>query len=71
MGGTVGAEGWAGAGVAADADIGYHDGEITVDFGVGAALGLGGKVHGGFTIDIPKVIDTGGDIIHDIGSWLG
>ena len=70
VGGNVDVEGWAGAGAAADLDLGYDDGKITVGGHGGLAWGLGGKVGGDITIDVPGVIETGGDVIESIGGLL-
>ena len=49
------AEAWAGMGVAADADIGFHDGQVHIKFGAGAALGVGAKIEPEISIDVNKV----------------
>lgn len=70
VGGEVKAEGWAGAGIAGDVDVGYHDGKITLAGSGGVALGFGGKLSGGVTLDLPKIWETGGDIVDGLGSLL-
>jgi hypothetical protein len=70
LGGNVDVEGWAGAGAAADLDVGYDKGKITIGGHGGLAWGLGGKVGGDVTIDVPGVIETGGDVIESIGGLL-
>ena len=70
VGGEVTAEGWAGAGISGDADIGYKDGKVTIGAHGGAALGLGGKLGGEITLDLPKMVETGGDIVDAIGDIL-
>ena len=55
LGVTGRAEGWAGAGVEANASATNKNGKLTVKFGIGAALGVGGKVGAGFTIDHGKI----------------
>lgn len=70
VGGGFDVEGWAGGGAAADLDVGYDDGKFTIGGHGGLAWGLGGKVGGHVTIDVPEVLDTGGDIIDSIGGWL-
>lgn len=52
-----------GLGASADADIGYQDGKITVGGDLGLTLGLGGKIGGDVTIDVPEVIESGKDVI--------
>jgi hypothetical protein len=70
IGGEGTAEGWAGIGIEGDADLGYDDGKITIGAHGGAAVLLGGKLGGEVTIDVPKVIETGGDIVNAIGGLL-
>ena len=65
--GNVDVEGWAGAGIAGDVDFGYDKGKITIGGHGGIGWGLGGKVGGDFTVDVPELIDTGGDVIESIG----
>lgn len=48
------AEGWAGVGAGAKLDTGYKDGKLKLDFGVGAALGVGGKLKVGVEVDVGK-----------------
>ncbi len=67
LGGNVDVEGWAGAGAAADVDFGYDKGKITIGGHGGLAWGLGGKIGGDVTIDVPEVLDTGKDVIDSIG----
>ena len=55
VGGEGTAEGWAGAGIEGDADIGFKDGKFTIGGHGGAALGLGGKIGGEVTLDFPKM----------------
>lgn len=68
--GNIDVEGWAGAGIAGDVDVGYDKGKITIGGHGGIGWGLGGKVGGDFTVDVPELIDTGGDIISSIGGLL-
>jgi len=70
VGGEATAEGWAGAGIQGDADIGFKDGKFTIGGHGGAALGLGGKVGGEVTLDFPKMWETGGDIVESLGDLL-
>ncbi len=70
IGGEGTAEGWAGAGIEGDADIGFKDGKFTIGGHGGAALGLGGKVGGEVTLDFPKMWETGGDIVESLGDLL-
>jgi hypothetical protein len=70
VGGEGTAEGWAGAGIEGDADIGFKDGKFTIGGHGGAALGLGGKVGGEVTLDFPKMWETGGDIVESLGDLL-
>lgn len=63
-------EGWAGAGIAGDLDLGYRDGKIEIGGSGGVAWGLGGKISGSITIDPGEVVETGGDIIDAIGDLL-
>lgn len=64
------AEGDAGAGVAGGFGVDMKDGKIEIHADAGAALGLGGKVGGGITIDPAKVLDTGEHIVDGIGDLL-
>ena len=70
LGGNVDVEGWAGAGIAGDLDFGWDKGKITVGGHGGIGWGLGGKVGGDFTVDVPELLDTGGDVISSIGGFL-
>ena len=70
LGGNVDVEGWAGAGIAGDLDFGWDKGKITVGGHGGIGWGLGGKVGGDFTVDVPELLDTGGDVIASIGGFL-
>ncbi|MEZ5096416.1 MAG: hypothetical protein R2731_10025 [Nocardioides sp.] len=67
VGGKITAEGWAGAGIAGDLDLGYDDGKITLGGSGGIAWGVGGKLGGSVTIDVPEVIDGLGDAVDAIG----
>lgn len=49
------AEGWAGAGIKGNIDIGFKDGKLNFDMGFGAALGIGGSVDWGFSIDVGAI----------------
>ena len=44
-------------------DFGWDKGKITVGGHGGIGWGLGGKVGGDFTVDVPELLDTGGDVI--------
>ncbi|GAA1477683.1 hypothetical protein GCM10009623_21290 [Nocardioides aestuarii] len=70
VGGGVTAEGWAGAGISGDADIGWDDGKLTLGGSGGIAWGLGGKIGGEVTLDFPEMWETGGDIVEGIGGWF-
>ena len=70
VGGEGTAEGWAGIGASGHVEAGYDDGKITVGGSGGLAFGLGGKLGGSVTIDLPEVADTAGDVVDEIGSWL-
>lgn len=70
VGGKVGVEGWAGAGIGGDVNFGYDSGKFTVGGSGGIAWGLGGKVSGEITLDFPKMYETGVDIVEGIGSWF-
>ncbi|MCI0442914.1 hypothetical protein L0152_06810 [bacterium] len=52
VGASGSAEAWAGVGARAELDAGYTDGKLQFKFGLGAALGVGGAVGGGFTWDL-------------------
>ena len=49
------AEGWAGVGVETACKAGYQDGKLKFNFGLGAALGIGGKLGSYITIDVTKI----------------
>lgn len=49
------AEGWAGAGIKGNLDIGFKDGKLNFDMGFGAALGIGGSVDWGFSVDVGAI----------------
>lgn len=67
VGSTFKAEGWAGAGLAGDYDFGFDDHwKFTADGYLGVGLGLGGKVGGGITLDLPKIYHTGEDAVHSL-----
>jgi hypothetical protein len=70
LGGNATVEGWAGAGAAADLDVGYDKGKVTLGGHAGLGLGLGGKVGGDITLDIPEVVETGGDVVESIGGMF-
>ncbi|CAN5498814.1 hypothetical protein BH09ACT12_BH09ACT12_17980 [soil metagenome] len=68
--GGVGAEGrgegWAGIGIAGDADLTFKDGKLTVGADGGVALLLGGKLGGEVTLDLPEIYGHGKDVY----DWL-
>ncbi|KQT90762.1 hypothetical protein ASG49_13525 [Marmoricola sp. Leaf446] len=70
VGGQFTAEGWAGAGIGGDIDVGYHDGEFTFGGYGGVGLGFGGKLGGEFTVDPGEVLETGQDLVSGIGGLL-
>ncbi|GAB2870224.1 putative T7SS-secreted protein [Nocardioides pacificus] len=70
IGGSATAEGWAGAGISADVDLGWDDGKLTVGGSGGVAWGLGGKLGAEVTLDFPEIWETGGGIIDGLGSLL-
>lgn len=67
VGAGVEAEAWAGAGVAADLDVGMKDGKFHIGGELGAGLGIGAKVGPNVTLDFPKMAETGKDFISDPG----
>ncbi len=71
VGGNVGGEAWAGIGAEADLDAGYTDGKLRFQFGAGAALGVGGKLSGGFEVDVPRLADNVGDAAGWTGRKIG
>lgn len=70
VGGEATAEGWAGIGAAGDVDVGYDDGKFTIGGSAGLAFGVGGKLGGSITIDVPEVIDGIGDAASAIAGWF-
>ncbi|MFD4357898.1 hypothetical protein ACFWPX_35520 [Nocardia sp. NPDC058518] len=65
LGGTVGAEAWAGAGAGAKAKFGWDSDTRKFEIGgsLGVAWGLGGKVTGGISIDPTKVYQSGKNLM--------
>lgn len=61
--GGVDVEGWAGAGVSGDVDVGWKDGKIKLGGHGGVGLGLGAKLGGDVEIDVGGIVDT-------VGGWL-
>ena len=57
------AEGWAGFGAAADAEIGWKDGKLTIKGEGGVAVLLGGKLSGGVTLDLPEIYGSAEDLV--------
>lgn len=70
VGGSVGVEGWAGAGIGGDFNVGFESGKFTIGGSGGIAWGVGGKVSGEITLDFPKMLETGQDIYEGIEEWL-
>lgn len=68
VGGSATAEGWAGAGISGDVDLGFDDGKLTLGGSGGIAWGVGGKVGGEITLDFPEMWETGSDLVDGIGS---
>lgn len=71
VGAQTAAEVSAGLGVSGEADATIHNGKIHIQGSAGLTLLVGGKVTGGLTIDIPKVIDTGEDVVGAVGDFVG
>lgn len=80
------ASAWAGVGAKAILDVGFEDGEIDVDMGVGAAVLYGGSIDWGFTVNAGELGKLAGDegelllkdplafpvdFLHDVGHILG
>lgn len=76
------AEGWAGVGAKADLDVGFKNGKLNFDVDFGAALGIGGAVDLGFSVDVgaigkgivnglEHVADHAVDDIENLGKDLG
>ncbi|WP_181313005.1 putative T7SS-secreted protein [Nocardioides campestrisoli] len=70
FGGKAGVEGWAGAGVGAEFNVGYESGRFTIGGSGGIAWGVGGKVSGEVILDFPKMYETGREIVEGIGGWF-
>ena len=70
IGVTGGAEGWAGIGASANAQIGMVDGKFGVKLELGAAIGLGGKVSLGFQVDVPKLVDSVKGAADAVGNFI-
>lgn len=56
-------EGWAGAGYAADLDVGWEDGRVNIKAAAGLGIGIGAKVTPEVVLDFPEMYDTGKDMI--------
>ncbi len=69
FGGEGRAEGWAGFGIAGDAELSFEDGKLTVGADGGVAFLLGGKVGGDVTLDLPEIYGHGKDLVGAI--WPG
>lgn len=80
------ASAWAGVGAKAILDVGFEDGKIDVDVGVGAAVLYGAAIDWGFTVNVGELAklaeDEGkllledplafpGDFLQDVGHVLG
>lgn len=76
------AEGWAGVGAKAGVDVGFKNGKLNFDADFGVALGIGGAVDLGFSVDvgaigkgivngIEHVADNAVDNIEELGKDLG
>jgi hypothetical protein len=52
----AGVEGWAGVGLKGDVDVSFKDGKLNFDVEAGAALGLGGSVDFGGSLDILGIV---------------
>lgn len=59
-------EGWAGVGAKGDIDIGIKDGKLNFDFSGGAALGLGGAVDVGFSVDVKAIAEGVENAVEDV-----
>ena len=61
------AEAWAGIGAEANLDVGYHDGKLSLDFGAGAALGVGFKLGGKVELDVGAIGKMAEGVAKDVG----
>ncbi len=52
------AEAWAGIGCTAEADFSCQNGKFNAELGLGVAVGVGGKLGVGFSIDVYEVRDN-------------
>jgi hypothetical protein len=64
------AEAWAGVGARLDADVGYKEGKLNFEFGIGAALGVGGATSVGFTWDLNKTVADGKRFVDNAGKLI-
>jgi hypothetical protein len=71
------ASAWAGVGAKANLDVGFDDGKLKVDMGLGAALGIGASVDWGVEVDVyavgefaAQVGDTILDGLGDVGATV-
>jgi hypothetical protein len=58
---------WAGVGAKAGFDVGFKDGKLKADMGLGLALGAGLEWDLGVTLDFGEIVDTGLDTMREIG----
>ena len=58
---------WAGIGAKAGFHIGFKDGKLDIDWGLGLALGAGLEWDLGFNVDFGEIADSGLDLIRVIG----
>ncbi len=57
---------WAGIGAKSELDVGFEDGKLNFDMGLGAALGVGFELDWGFTVDFGEV----GEVLYDVGTEI-
>ena len=64
------AEAWAGIGAEANLDVGYKNGKLSLDFGIGAALGIGAKFGGKIEVDVGAIGRAVEGVAKDVAKGL-
>ena len=65
------ASGYVGVGAKGDVDVGYKDGELNFNFGLGFAWGIGYSLNFGFSVNVGAIADGAYHEVADAGKWVG
>jgi hypothetical protein len=65
------ASGYVGVGAKGDIDVGYKDGELNFNFGLGFAWGIGYSLNFGFSVNVGAIADGAYHEVGDAGKWVG